>query len=117
MARYYIHYNMNKGGEDTATLKDAIRKGYAYLKSHPTSKKVLNIFRQGNFTPMDKNIGTMYWNSMNGKKEIVFDSSNDRPGTFNIAHADGTLSKKIPVNFTTVWKNVNGVTRQVMRKR
>lgn len=117
MARYYIHYNMNIGGEDAATLKDAIRKGYAYLRSHPTSRKVLNIFRQGNYTVMDKNIGTMYWNSINSRKEIVFDSSNDRPGTYNIVHADGTLSKKIPVNFTTVWKDVNGVTRQVMRKR
>lgn len=117
MARYYIHYNMNKGGEDAATLKDAIRKGYAYLKLHPTSRKVLNIFRQGNYTVMDKNIGTMYWNSINGRKEIVFDSSNDRPGTYNIAHADGTLGKKIPINFITVWKDVNGVTTQVMRKR
>lgn len=111
MARYYIHYNMNIGGEDATTLKDAIRKGYKYLKSHPTSKAVLNIFRQDQKTPMAENVGTMYWQSIKGKKEIVFDSSNDRPGTFNIARSDGTIGKKIPNTFTVGYGSLNGIMR------
>ena len=112
MARYYIHYNMNIGGEDAATLKDAIRKGYRYFRSHPTSKAVLNIFRQSQKTPMNENVGTMYWQTINRRREIVFDSSNDRPGTFNIAHSDGTIGKKIPNTFTVGWGPLNGVIRQ-----
>ena len=101
---YFIHYNMNIGGEETKSLKESIRLGYKYLKDHPTSRKVLNIFYfKGTFTKMDKNVGIMYWDNVGGKRKVVFDSSNDKPGTYNIVRADGSLEKKI-ANRHTMWK-------------
>ena len=108
--KYFVHYNMNIGGESAESLKSAISKGYRYLKDHPTSRKVINIFRQSSNTPMDSNVGIMYWDNVNGRRKIVFDSSNDKPGTYNIVNSDGSIGKKIPNRYKVMWSpNITGM--------
>ena len=93
--RYFVHYNMNIGGESAESIKEAIKKGYGYFKKHPTSKKVINIFRSSKTNIMEKNVGIMYWDRVDGKKVVVFDSSNAKPGFYNIVSPSGSIGKKV----------------------
>lgn len=98
---YYIEYNRATKNDYTDSLKKAIKKGYDYLNAHPYSQSVLNIFKYtgsaGTFSAWDtsRNVGTMYWSKVKGKKRIVFDSSNAPSGYNNLVYSDGRIGEKV----------------------